>query len=769
MTCPYCNAPTIPGAKFCIRCGRRLAAPSAEKPGFLEKPGFWRPGQTLVDDFVVERELGAGGMGTVYLVRGAATGDRYAVKISQAQSADVRRLFLAELQTWIDLPAHPHVAGCRFVRVIGERIAIFAEYLAAGSVAGWIAQQKSRPLPSILDFAIQAAWGLHAVHEQGLVHQDVKPGNVLLNADGVVKVADFGLARARKQAGESLLSTCLSTRVSVGGMTPAYCSPEQAAGQRLTRATDVWSWGMTVLEMFTGEVTWTSGVAAADVLTQYRKENSSIPAPVADVLARCFRARAEDRWGTLEEAARQLIHVLAKESRQSYARSQPAFPRRRERQESVAPRKQARGGPWDDPLGWLRLAYKESGRDEAAADRRVAASAISRAGKTVADLAVFEEAQRILEQLVDSGRKDMVVWLAGLYEHIANLHQELGDLHRMEKLADQAIAIAERVVAREGEGPVGEKLASAYYRKANALHARDPAEARRVMGQAIDLMERVVNEHGRHDLENYLASAYNSQGMFCRALRDPQAALENYNRAIHIREALIEKSPTWEYLRDLAVCYLNKANVLSQTSGYTTGRNVSYLKKGKMHYSHDEEYDAVEYYDRCIKIREQLVHEVGRTELAPNLALAYRNRAAAAMALGSSAQAREFGEKAVTICRELVNQGRSDQAIELARALYNLAIFHADTRAWRQAVALSEEAIEIWGRLVHHDGQRQFLGEYADARAHLGEFLCELKDPRGRKEMQEAVALLEAEVARTRRPELERRLHLVREILQNTK
>ncbi len=171
-------------------------------------------------------------------------------------NAASQRLFLDELQTWIDLPEHPHLTSCRFFRTVDVEVAIFAEFVEGGSLADWIHTGKLTRLEDLLDVAIQFAWGLHAAHEHGLIHQDVKPGNVLLTLQGLVKVSDFGLARARaaadlpmgNQAGQSILISC-------GGMTPAYCSPEQAAGRRLSRKTDVWSWGVSVLEMFIGEVT----------------------------------------------------------------------------------------------------------------------------------------------------------------------------------------------------------------------------------------------------------------------------------------------------------------------------------------------------------------------------------------------------------------------------------------------------------------------------------------------------------------------------------
>jgi serine/threonine protein kinase len=77
------------------------------------------------------------------------------------------------LQTWLDLPEHPHLVACRFFRTVGTELAIFAEYVEGGSLEHWIKERRLTQLEQILDVAIQFAWGLHAAHELGLVHQDV--------------------------------------------------------------------------------------------------------------------------------------------------------------------------------------------------------------------------------------------------------------------------------------------------------------------------------------------------------------------------------------------------------------------------------------------------------------------------------------------------------------------------------------------------------------------------------------------------------------------
>src|SRR5207244_1352835 len=97
-----------------------------------------------------------------------------------------QRNFLLELMTWCGLPRHPHLVEFRFFWTLANEetgeseIAIFAEYVAGGSLAKWIADRKLTRLDQILDVAIQFAWGLHAAHELGVIHQDVKPDNVLL-------------------------------------------------------------------------------------------------------------------------------------------------------------------------------------------------------------------------------------------------------------------------------------------------------------------------------------------------------------------------------------------------------------------------------------------------------------------------------------------------------------------------------------------------------------------------------------------------------------
>jgi serine/threonine protein kinase len=274
--------------------------------------------------FSVEGLIGAGGMGNVFLAHRDADGQRYAVKHARLPSLDHRRRFLRELQLWIDLPEHPNLAACRFFRTAGQEVFIFAEYVDNGSLRDWISGGRLYPgdvqtvLKRILNIAIQFAWGLDALHTLALVHQDVKPGNVLLSRDHVAKVTDFGISRGVLAGGiPSLAGSSSSLVVTCGGMTHAYCSPEQSRGERLTHRTDVWSWGVSVLEMFLGTIAWRSGPEAPRALREYLDGHRvgavpDMPADVATVLWRCLVPVPESRWPTLANAAAALIDVYTR-------------------------------------------------------------------------------------------------------------------------------------------------------------------------------------------------------------------------------------------------------------------------------------------------------------------------------------------------------------------------------------------------------------------------------------------------------------------------
>ncbi|GAA2794887.1 WD40 repeat domain-containing serine/threonine protein kinase [Crossiella cryophila] len=286
----------------------------------------WRPGQVVLDLYEVLSVIRTGGMGLVYRVRHLGWQIDLAVKAPRREllaAASGVRGFEAEAESWVGLGAHPNTVGCVYVRRLGGVPRVFAEWVDGGDLATAVRNRViyRDGLGRLLDVAIQAAWGLAHAHESGLVHQDVKPANVLLGLDGTVKVTDFGLAKARAAAGEGA-ATGGSGLVSCGGLTPAYCSPEQAraaagAELRLTGATDVWSWAVTVLELFTGRPPTRFGQAAGEAFEAYLAGGAGdlpvMPTGLVRLLRRCFRVEPGGRPDRMAEIAAELVGVYGDE------------------------------------------------------------------------------------------------------------------------------------------------------------------------------------------------------------------------------------------------------------------------------------------------------------------------------------------------------------------------------------------------------------------------------------------------------------------------
>jgi WD40 repeat protein/serine/threonine protein kinase len=334
-----------------------VSAASTPAPPVLitrdDSPAEWKLGDVIVEEYKVTGKLGEGGMGAVFKVRHLAWGADMAVKCPKPdyfQTQAQKENFVRECHTWMDLGLYPHIVTCHYVRVLGGVPRVFAEYIDGGSLKDWIRDRrlyeggKEKALERILDIAIQFAWGLHYAHEKGLIHRDVKPDNVMLTADGVVKVTDFGLAKAQALAdGATSTSHESSNLVSFGGMTPAYCSPEQADNgarrkvgiprdqlTKLTRRTDIYSWAVSVMELFAGEVIWMAGNVAGAALESYVQQEPAdgdqpcMPERMIELLRRCLARAPEQRPGSFEEVVAILKEIFNDVIGRRWTREKPS-------------------------------------------------------------------------------------------------------------------------------------------------------------------------------------------------------------------------------------------------------------------------------------------------------------------------------------------------------------------------------------------------------------------------------------------------------------
>ena len=199
----------------------------------------------LISHYRILGELGAGGMGVVYRAEDTKLGRTVALKFIAPQgieSAEERARFIHEARAAASL-SHPNICTIHEIDEADGRLFLAMEYVEGESLKDRIAHGPLK-IDETIDIAVQIAQGLDAAHREGVVHRDVKPANVMIEAGGLVKIMDFGLA---KMSGRSKLT---KTGTTLG--TPAYMSPEQASGAEADHSSDIWSLGAVIYEMVAG-------------------------------------------------------------------------------------------------------------------------------------------------------------------------------------------------------------------------------------------------------------------------------------------------------------------------------------------------------------------------------------------------------------------------------------------------------------------------------------------------------------------------------------
>jgi Tol biopolymer transport system component len=274
--------------------------------------GLTMPGETAATTpagrlgrFELRGLLGVGGMGEVYRAHDSSLGRDVAVKLLPAAfTGDSDRLarFEREARVLAAL-SHPHIGalyGVEEVAVPGGVPAAASRALVLELVEGeTLAERIERgrlPIDEAIEIGGQIADALEAAHEKGIVHRDLKPANVKIRPDGVVKVLDFGLAKAEGLAagsGVTGVSQAPTAETSAGLIlgTPAYMSPEQARGQPVDKRTDIWAFGCVLYEMLSGRAPF-GGATAADIvaaLLEREPDWSALPSATPGALRRLLR------------------------------------------------------------------------------------------------------------------------------------------------------------------------------------------------------------------------------------------------------------------------------------------------------------------------------------------------------------------------------------------------------------------------------------------------------------------------------------------------
>ncbi len=271
---------------------------------------------TRLGPYEITAQIGVGGMGEVYRATDSNLGRDVAIKVlpeSVAQDPERLARFDREARTLAALN-HPNIAQIHGVEKSAGTIALVMELVEGPTLENRIAQ-GAIPVDEALPIAKQIAEALEAAHEQGIIHRDLKPANVKLRPDGVVKVLDFGLAKALEPTsamspGASQLPTITTPAMTQAGMilgTAAYMSPEQARGKPVDKRADIWAFGCVLFEMLTGRRVFTGEDVTDTIVSVVSKEPdwaalpSNAPA-VSFVLRRCLEKDPKKRLRDVGEA-----------------------------------------------------------------------------------------------------------------------------------------------------------------------------------------------------------------------------------------------------------------------------------------------------------------------------------------------------------------------------------------------------------------------------------------------------------------------------------
>jgi len=247
VPCPKCQSDNAETSRFCAKCGAELHYDSDFQASVTKTIATPVSGALLAEKYRILEKLGEGGMGVVYKAGDLKLKRSVAVKFLPPElttDEEVKERFIREAQAAAAL-SHPHICT---IHEIGEdegKSFIVMEYVEGHSLREKLNSGPMK-LDDALDIAIQVAEGLDKAHAKGIIHRDIKCANIMLTEAGQAKIMDFGLA---KVTGATLITKEAKTMGTV-----AYMSPEQAEGKTTDHRTDIWSMGVVLYEMLTGQL-----------------------------------------------------------------------------------------------------------------------------------------------------------------------------------------------------------------------------------------------------------------------------------------------------------------------------------------------------------------------------------------------------------------------------------------------------------------------------------------------------------------------------------
>ena len=725
-------------------------------------------GMTLLDDFTVMRRLGQGAMGKVWLVNSELTGRQFAVKRAHSLDSVSQREFLRELLAWMELPKHPNIVPCHFFRINGNEVFIFAEYISGGSLRDWINSGKlyeggqDASLGLTLDILIQIAWALDCLHRRGVVHQDVKPSNMLLGTEADVslvgvraRITDFGISRMMSVLSDQDAKgedNGTAHRSPVGS--PYYQSPEAIRVSKATPKMDMWSWGVSALEMFTGGVEWFTGRDAAKSLEDYlarphQTERPKMLQSVASILAGCFRYEPAERWEDMSTIVNMLREAYKEATGEEYLRSLTRVSEPEPSPEEPFWRLTQYKGMWMDPRCYLDAIPDELHDPGWTKEVPFAAS---RKGRAVGDLMLYRDIRRFAEESVAEGESNAAIWLAELLCNEAAVLQVCEDYEGALHNFSRTIDLLQAIPRREFSPSLAQQLASAHQCMGVLLMSLGRvAPAEQSLQSAIAVVDDVrlnwsTDQSTAEAVKGFLLSTLGAMKLSSGHLKESvtlsETALDLLTRA---RSSGIDT--TSDPL--LALCHLNKASALTrELKDLDTALKEVSMGIDILSACQNEGLDLFGAdLARAYQQKEQILSLLGETasgaalndsslallagdnlgaggQESETLAVAYSNKAFALAEQGERSQARTLFRKAEAILREKFEvQSQAHQADALARVLSLSAGNEVELGDTDKALSLYDEAIGLMEKLVNEKGLSQLAQPLVMAYRGKGEVL----------------------------------------------
>ncbi len=261
---------------------------------------------TLGQRYTIEAELGRGGMGVVYRAKDKQLDRQVALKFLGTlvdDNEEYRQRFVREAKTAAKIN-HPNIVAIYDISASQGKAYIAMEYIEGQSLHQMLAKRGKLPPREALNYMAQTCGALYAIHESGIVHRDIKPDNLVIAKGGIVKVMDFGLAKAEDNR---------MTKANVVMGTPCYMAPEQAMGKDVDARADMYALGLVLYEMLTGKVLFLDG----DVITRQINEVppklsellDGIPPELDALASKCVEKKPEARYENCKVLAEELRKI----------------------------------------------------------------------------------------------------------------------------------------------------------------------------------------------------------------------------------------------------------------------------------------------------------------------------------------------------------------------------------------------------------------------------------------------------------------------------